>query len=106
MGTLRPVAPLPPTVRLVQVQVDSNFTQEIACAAQELSARFSHVDLSEAPGAFGGDAGEMDIWSAGLTWLLNPYLNVFFNYRYITLNRSGEEGTSHGFNTRVMIVLE
>lgn len=74
--------------------------------AWELSARFSQLDLSEAPGAFGGDAGEMNIWSAGLTWLLNPYLNVFFNYRYITLNRSGEEGTSHGFNMRVVIALE
>ena len=70
--------------------------------AWEVGGRFSHLDLSDG----GVDGGEMDIWSASATWLLSPYFNIFFDYRYITLDRFGIEGTSHGFNTRLMLVLE
>ncbi|MEH6604736.1 MAG: porin [Pseudomonadales bacterium] len=74
--------------------------------ALEMSTRFSHLDLSEAPGPDDSDSGKMDIWSLGVNWWLSPYLNVNLNYRYITLDRFGEEGKSHGFNTRLMMVLE
>jgi phosphate-selective porin OprO/OprP len=48
----------------------------------------------------------MDIWSLGLNWWLSPYFNVNFNYRYITLDRFGDEGISQGMNARLMLVLE
>ncbi len=74
--------------------------------AWEIGARFSHLDMSEAPGPAGSDAGEMDIWSLGLNWWLSPYFNVNLNYRYITLDRLGEKGDSQGMNARIMLVLE
>ena len=74
--------------------------------ACEIGARFSHLDLSEAPGPEGGDAGVMDIWSLGLNWWLSPYFNVNLNYRYINLDRFGDEGISQGMNARLMLVLE
>ncbi|MEP6390417.1 MAG: porin [Halioglobus sp.] len=75
--------------------------------AWEIGARYSNMDMSEAPGSiFGADAGDMDIWSLGLNWWLNPYLNVNLNYRFITLDRFDETGDSHGFNTRLVLLLE
>ena len=70
--------------------------------AWEISSRFSHMDMNDGI----VDGGEMDIWSAGLTWLPSPYLNIFFDYRYITLDQMSHEGTSHGFNSRIMILLD
>ena len=74
--------------------------------AVELSARFSHTDLSAVNDAFSEDAGKMDIWSLGANWWLSPYLNMNMNYRFITLDRLGVDGESHGINARIMIVLE
>ncbi|KAA1191972.1 hypothetical protein F0M18_10645 [Pseudohalioglobus sediminis] len=74
--------------------------------AWEIGARFSHLDLSEVPGPEVGDAGEMDIWSLGVNWWLSPYFNVNLNYRYISLDRFGDEGISQGMNARLMLVLE
>ncbi len=54
----------------------------------------------------GLEGGDMDIWSAGINWWLTPYMNVNVNYRYITLDKDGEEGTSQGMNTRLVLVLE
>jgi len=71
--------------------------------AWEISTRYSTVDTND--GALFG--GEMDIWSAGINWWLSPYFNVNLNYRYITLEDGyGLEGTSQGFNTRVLLILE
>lgn len=80
--------------------------------AWELAARYSSTDLSENVADFGfsdfpvQDGGKVDIWSAGLNWWLSPYLNVSVNYRYITLDRFGFEGTSQGFNSRLVLILE
>lgn len=74
--------------------------------AWEVSTRFSTLDMSEAPDPMGKDAGEMDVWSLGLNWWLTPYMNFNVNYRYITLDRFGVEGTSQGFTTRLMMILE
>ena len=74
--------------------------------AWEIGARFSHLDMSEAPGPELGDAGEMDIWSLGVNWWLSPYFNVNLNYRYISLDRFGDKGISQGMNARLMLVLE
>lgn len=70
--------------------------------AWEYSVRYSNLDANDA-GLAGGD---MDIWSAGVNWWLSPYMNVNFNYRYITLDRDGVRGTSQGFNSRVTLILE
>ena len=74
--------------------------------AWEVSARFSNLDMSEAPDPSGEDAGDMDVWSLGLNWWLTPYMNVNVNYRYATLDRFGMEGSSQGFDTRLMLILE
>lgn len=74
--------------------------------AWEVGARYSHLDLSEAPYAEPGDGGLMDIWSLGLNWWLSPYFNVNLNYRYIKLDRFGDDGVSQGVNARLMLVLE
>jgi phosphate-selective porin OprO/OprP len=70
--------------------------------AWEISTRFSNLDTND--GLLEG--GDMDIWSAGLNWWLNPYFNVNLNYRFITLDRKGITGESHGFNARVALMLE
>jgi phosphate-selective porin OprO/OprP len=74
--------------------------------AWEVSTRFSTLDMSEAPDPTGEEAGDMDVWSLGLNWWLTPYLNFNVNYRYITLDRLGIEGTSQGVTTRLMLILE
>ena len=70
--------------------------------AWEISTRFSNIDAND--GLL--DAGDMDIWSAGVNWWLTPYFNVNLNYRYITLDQGGVEGTSQGINSRILLVLE
>ena len=74
--------------------------------AWEVSTRFSSIDMSELPDPTGLDAGEMDIWSLGLNWWLTPYMSFNMNYRYIDLDRFGVEGSSQGFFTRLVLVLE
>jgi phosphate-selective porin OprO/OprP len=70
--------------------------------AWEFSTRYSTLNASDQ----GLQGGDMDIWSAGINWWLTPYMNVNMNYRYITLDKGGEEGTSQGMNTRLVLVLE
>ena len=48
----------------------------------------------------------MDIASAGLTWWLNPIFGFNANYRYIWNELGGQEGTSSGFNARLLLLLE
>ena len=68
----------------------------------ELSARWSSIDLDD--GLVRG--GQMDIASVGLTWWLTTYIGVSANYRYIWNTLDGVEGTSSGFNTRLILALE
>ena len=70
--------------------------------AWEIAVRWSDLDLTD--GAI--DGGEMGILSLGLNWWLSPVFNVNFNYRHITLDRFGIEGTSSGFMGRVLLMLE
>ena len=70
--------------------------------AWEIGARYSSIDAND--GLL--EAGNMDIWSAGISWWLTPQFKASLNYRYITLNRDGTEGQSQGINTRVIIALE
>ena len=68
----------------------------------EASLRYSAFDAND--GLL--EAGDMDIASAGLTWWLSPYFQVSVNYRYVTLDKDGLTGTSHGINSRVVLILE
>jgi len=68
----------------------------------ELNARWSTIDLDE--GVVRG--GKMDIASLGLTWWATTYISVSANYRYIWSVLDGSEGTSSGFNTRLVLALE
>jgi phosphate-selective porin OprO/OprP len=70
--------------------------------AWELSARWSSIDLDD--GAIQG--GKMDIASIGLSWWLTPFFGVNANYRYIWNTLNGEEGTSSGLSTRLIIMME
>jgi phosphate-selective porin OprO/OprP len=70
--------------------------------AWELGFRYSDVDLSD--GLVAG--GEMDILSLGLNWWLTPVFNVNLNYRYVTLDRFGVEGSYSGIASRIMLLME
>jgi phosphate-selective porin OprO/OprP len=70
--------------------------------AWELAARFSDLDLSS--GLVEG--GEIQIASVGLNWWLTPFFSLGANYRYIWNELDGVEGTSSGFMTRILVILE
>ena len=70
--------------------------------AWEVALRYSDLDLTD--GLI--DGGEMDILSLGFHWWLTPTFNFSMNYRYITLDRFGIEGTSSGIMTRVLLLME
>ena len=70
--------------------------------AWELGFRISSLDLTDGL----VDGGEMDILSLGINWWLTPVFNVNLNYRYVTLDRFGVEGSSSGILTRVVILME
>jgi phosphate-selective porin OprO/OprP len=70
--------------------------------AWELSARWSSIDLEDDL----VHGGKMDIASAGLTWWLNPIFGINVNYRYIWNELDGEEGTSSGITSRLMLILQ
>jgi len=70
--------------------------------AWEVGLRYSDLDLTD--GLI--DGGEMEILSLGFHWWLTPTFNFNMNYRYITLDRFGIEGTSSGIMTRVLLLME
>jgi phosphate-selective porin OprO/OprP len=70
--------------------------------AWELGLRWSELDLTD--GVVEG--GELQVASVGVNWWLSPIFNVNFNYRHVNLDRFGLDGDTHGFNTRVLLVLE
>jgi phosphate-selective porin OprO/OprP len=74
--------------------------------AWEISTRFSTLDMNEVPDSNGLNAGDMDVWSFGLNWWLTPKMNANINYRYIDLDRFGVQGSSQGFVSRIMLILE
>jgi len=70
--------------------------------AWELGFRYSNTDLADGL----VDGGDMDIFSLGVNWWLTPVFNVKVNYRHVTLDRFGIEGSYEGVVSRVMILLE
>ena len=69
--------------------------------AVELAFRYSNTDLTDGT----VDGGEMDIYSQGVNWWFARNAHLGVNYRYITLDRDGMEGTSSGLNARLLLML-
>jgi phosphate-selective porin OprO/OprP len=70
--------------------------------ALELALRYSRLDLTD--GAV--DGGEMDILSLGAIWWLSRSAHFALNYRHISLDRIGTQGTSSGLNARILLILD
>jgi phosphate-selective porin OprO/OprP len=70
--------------------------------AWEIAARYSDVSLSD--GRVQG--GDVQIASLGLNWWLTPFFSLGVNYRYIWNNLYELDGTSSGFNTRILLMLD
>jgi phosphate-selective porin OprO/OprP len=70
--------------------------------AVELAFRYSNTDLTDGT----VDGGEMDIYSLGVNWWFARNAHLGVNYRYITLDRAGMEGTSSGLNARLLLMLD
>ena len=70
--------------------------------AWELAARYSNLDLSDGL----VDGGNMDIISVGLNWWLTQVAQFSVNYRHITLDQSGIEGSSSGITSRIVLILD
>jgi len=48
----------------------------------------------------------MQIGSLGLNWWLTPFFSLGINYRYIWNNQDELDGTSSGFTTRILLMLD
>ena len=70
--------------------------------AWEIAARFSDINLTDGK----VEGGDMQIGSLGLNWWLTPFFSLGVNYRYIWNNQNEMDGTSSGFSTRILLMLD
>ena len=70
--------------------------------ALEVGARWSHLDLTDGDVA----GGEMDVATLGFNWWLTPVFMVNVNYKHISLDRFGVDGTAQGILARIVLMLE
>jgi phosphate-selective porin OprO/OprP len=70
--------------------------------AWEIAARYSGLNLTD--GRIEG--GDMQVASLGLNWWLTPFFSLGANYRYVWNELDGVEGTSSGFMTRILLMLD
>jgi len=70
--------------------------------AWEIAARYSELNLTD--GQIAG--GNVQIASLGLNWWLTPFFSLGANYRYIWNELDGVKGTSSGFTTRILLMLD
>jgi len=68
----------------------------------EVYSRWSSIDLTDN----GIDGGKMDTFSLGLNWSPISALQANVNYRYSTLDRTGQTGSNHGLVTRLVFILD
>jgi phosphate-selective porin OprO/OprP len=68
----------------------------------EVATRYSHLDMDD--GAF--DAGEMDILSLGLNWWVTDSFTIAMYYRFVDFEQFGVSGSSDGFTTRMIFLLQ
>lgn len=64
---------------LDRVKPFANLGENGGWGAFELTARYDKIDLSDTPVAL-RTGNEASSWTAGLTWYLNPYAKILFNY--------------------------
>lgn len=70
--------------------------------AWEVAARYSETDMVD--GQIQG--GEARVASLGVNWWLTPFFSLGVNYRYIWSELDGLEGTSSGYMTRILLMLD
>jgi len=70
--------------------------------AWELAARYSSVNLTDGK----VEGGDMQIGSLGLNWWLTPFFSFGVNYRYIWNSQNELDGTSSGFTTRILLMID
>jgi len=70
--------------------------------AWEIAARYSNITLTDGK----VEGGDMQIGSLGLNWWLTPFFSLGVNYRYIWNNQDELDGTSSGFTTRILLMLD
>jgi phosphate-selective porin OprO/OprP len=70
--------------------------------AWEASARWSSLDANTG----GLNGGDLDVYSLGLNWWFDRSVVTSVNYRWMTLDRQGDEGHSHGVMMRVVLLLD
>ncbi|MDX2503531.1 MAG: porin, partial [Gammaproteobacteria bacterium] len=68
----------------------------------EVYSRWSSIDLTDK----NITGGEMNTLSMGLNWWPTSSIQASVNYRYSTLDHSGQKGSNHGIVTRLVFVLE
>ncbi|MDH3629163.1 MAG: porin [Acidobacteriota bacterium] len=68
----------------------------------EAAFRYSRLDLTEGT----VDGGEQEVLSLGINWWLTRKAQFSVDYRDISLDRSGIQGDSAGFNARLMLMLD
>ena len=68
----------------------------------EVFSRWSSIDLTDK----NITGGEMNTLSMGLNWWPTSSIQASVNYRYSTLDHSGQKGSNHGIVTRLVLVLE
>ena len=61
-----------------RVKPNQNFMEDGGWGAWEIAARYSMLDLSD--GAF--DGGEIDTFTVGANWYLNPNMRIMFDYSF------------------------
>lgn len=67
--------------------------------AWELLARVSQVNLNDGP----IQGGRLTDYTLGLGWYLNPNTRMLFNYIYADLDRAGDDGYAHIWETRFQV---
>ncbi len=70
-----------------RVKPNRNFDLKGGWGAWEIATRFSNLDLNDG----GIDGGEIDTFSAGINWYVNPYVRLVTNY----VNVLDVDGGSH-----------
>ena len=87
-----------------RVKPKSNFLEDGGMGAVELGLRYSTMDLSDS----GINGGELEDWTAGVNWYLNPNTLVRLNYAIVDIeNAHGAgaigDGTVNVFGMRFQV---
>ena len=65
--------------------------------AWEVVARYSSLDLNDN----GIDGGQLDDYTVGINWYLNPQVRAMFNYVYANSDGGALDGDAHIFQSRI-----